>query len=320
MRRLKYIIITVIAILFAILIFSGKNGMSTKSAPPESSEKNARSPTSNKKITPRGVPGSRAELLALLKLDNARINFYGIVQDENGSPLANVGIKWSIVKSGSYAPSLGLATGARGTLQTTTDGRFKLENESGTLISIDSLSYPGYHNIDKSARSFGYGSNSDPHQPDESVPVRFVMTKDGSTKSLKTEIPLKFDWDGLPKKIELALPGGPESLILTPTRSVTKPGERGYDWNLKIQIEGAQISLGDANQTSIAPSDGYNSMLELSQTAGEQWGSSAEALIYARTSSSSFIQLRMSIDSDPRVNNTGWISLSFNPAGGIVFE
>jgi hypothetical protein len=95
-------------------------------------------------------------------------------------------------------PSLGLPTGSSGKVTTAGDGRFTIKGESGSSISFGGLELRGYHNADSMTRSFGYGSNAEPHQPDRSNPVIFVMTKDGSSKSLEKEnqFEIRLGWNG----------------------------------------------------------------------------------------------------------------------------
>jgi hypothetical protein len=88
-------------------------------------------------------------------------------------------------------------------------------NISSSTIGIEFLNYLVYHNIDNDPRSFGYG-NAEPHKPDMLKPIRFVMAKDGCQRSKKVHIPLKFDWDGLPKEFEIRLKGFSNKIILIP--------------------------------------------------------------------------------------------------------
>jgi hypothetical protein len=224
--------------------------------------------TADKKVSPKAEPSpsmvtneafssKREELRALLKADNAPIEFYGIVVNKSGKPLKEVEVSWNIVKSGSFAPSLGLATGATGLVRTSTEGRFSITNETGVTLGIKSLSKIGYHEVNRTVRSYGYGSNSEPHQPDQKNPERFVMIENGGTRSVKKEIPLRFDWDGKIKEIEIPLPGRNETMILTPEIGGQKQDARYSNWSIKIQMKDAQLITGKSGDARLAPIDGY---------------------------------------------------------------
>lgn len=263
----------------------------------------------------------RKELRALLKADNAPIEFYGVVVDESDRPLEGVEISWNIVKSGSFAPSLGLATGATGLVSTSTDGRFSITDEAGVTLEVRLLSKIGHHEVNRTVRSYGYGSNSEPHQPEQKKPERFVMIKDGGTRSVKKEIPLRFDWDGRIKEIAIPLPMRNETMTLTPKIGGEKPNARYPDWSIKIQMKGAQLITGKIGDARLAPIDGYLSEVDFKNDTDGQWGSNAIFLLYVKTDDNQFGEIMFSAYSDRGVSDpTGSLSIRWNPDGGRVFE
>jgi hypothetical protein len=147
----------------------------------------------DRQISPKPEPSATAQLRSLIESDNALIKFYGLVVDEEGSPLSDVEVSWDVLKSGSFAPSLLLPTGANGTVLSNSEGKF-LVTETGSSLSIETLIKKGYRQGRQMQASYGYGSNAQPHQPDESKPVCFLMVKDATRASVKVEIPLKFNW------------------------------------------------------------------------------------------------------------------------------
>lgn len=267
------------------------------------------------------LPNKREELLALLKADNAPIEFHGIVTDENSKPLEGVEVLWDIVKSGSFAPSLGLATRANGTVHSSNDGRFTIKNETGVTLGIKSLTKDEYHEVNRTVRSYGYGSNSKPHQPDRLKPEKFVMIRDGGNRSIKKYIPLAFDWDGKIKEISIPLSGRNEVMILTPEIIGKKPNPREYDWRIKIQIKNAVVVTGKMGDARLAPIDGYLPEIKLENDIEGQWGSEANALLYVKTADNQFGEVIFSAYSDRGATEpTGSLSIRWNPDGGRVFE
>lgn len=274
------------------------------------------------KISTLPVTVSRREQLkSLIETNDNRINFFGVVTDTEGKPLEEVQVSWDIVKSGSFAPSLGLPTGSRGTARTDTNGRFAILNESGTTVSIKSLDYSGYHNIDNAPRSFGYG-NAEPHKPDILKPIRFVMAKDGGQRSQKLNIPLKFEWDGLPKEFEIGPKGFSNRIILIPTREPLKSNERDYNWKIVIKSKDAQLIVGKNEAAPLAPESGYADSVVLQTNVEGQRGNAADALIYLKTNAGKYAELRINAYSDRGVEDsiTGRIHARWNPDGGRAFE
>jgi hypothetical protein len=276
---------------------------------------------SNQISTLPATVSRREQLKNLIETNDNRINFFGVVTDTEGKPLEEVQVSWDIVKSGSFAPSLGLPTGSRGTARTDTNGRFAILNESGTTIGIKALNYSGYHNIDNAPRSFGYG-NAEPHKPDILNPIRFVMAKDGGQRSKKVNIPLKFDWDGLPKEFEIGPKGFSDKIILIPTREPLKSNERDYNWKLVVKAKDAQLILGNNEAAPLAPESGYADSIVLQTDVEGQRGNAADALIYLKTNAGKYAELRISAYSDRGSESgiTGMIDVRWNPDGGRAFE
>jgi hypothetical protein len=267
-------------------------------------------------------PRSREEKLRKLIATNDKIvEFYGKVLDTSGKPLGAVEVTWNLIKSGSFEPSLGFPTGSRGIAKTDAAGLFSILNESGVTLSIESLRYTGYHNIDTAARSFGY-RNAEPHQPNASTPIRFVMTKDGGTRSRKVNIPLNFDWDRTPKEFEIGFEEISEKIILIPSRELQKSGERGYDWKLSVRVNDGKLILGKPGEAPIAPDSGYSNEIVIRENAGENWMSNSNCLIYLKTNSGRYAELNLNVYSDRDINDsiTGRIYVRWNVNGGREFE
>jgi hypothetical protein len=272
-------------------------------------------------VTSEALSSKREELRALLEADNASIEFHGIVVNEFGEPLKEVEVSWSIVKSGSFAPSVGLAAGATGLVSTSTDGRFSITNETGVTLRITLLSKSGYHEVNRTVRSYGYGSNSEPHQPDQKNPERFVMIENGGTRSVRKEIPLRFDWDGKIKEIAIPLPGRNETMILVPEIVGQKQNLRYSNWSIKIQMKNAQLITGKSGDARLAPIDGYLPEINLRSDTDGQWGIKANVLLYIKTTDGRFGEIMFSAYSDRGGSDpTGSLSIRWNPHGGRVFE
>lgn len=267
------------------------------------------------------LPIRNGGLKELIAGNDVAIKFYGKVTDQEGNPLEDVKVSWSLIKSGAFAPSLGFSSGSHGVVKTDAAGNFSILHELGLTLSIESLRYSGYHRLMRNPRSYGY-RNAEPHEQDPNSPVRFVMVKDGGVRSRKLDLSLKFDWDGLSHEFGTGPEGFPNKIILTPTRQPVRPGERIHDWKLVIKVQDGQIVQGVNDGNSVAPTSGYFDEIVLEKDSQGQRGDTANALIYLKTNSGIYAELRLSAYSDRGIEDsaTGYVDIRWNPDGGRVFE
>lgn len=312
-RNFLYIILFMI--LIAVWLFlptSQKNSMPTNNSIGEASK--------NQSATDSSTRPTLDKLRDIIATDDVAINFYGVVVDSESKPLENVEVEWELIKAGAFAPSLGFPTWGQGTVKTNSKGEFSILNEKGKTISIKSLKYLGYHSLMRDPRSFGY-RNAAPHQPDPVSPVRFVMVKDGGIRSQKQDIPLKFDWDGKVKEINIGKKDSLPEIQLIPTRLPVESGNFRYDWKLVIQVEEGGICKGINDGNSVAPESGYVKEVVVQADKNGLWFNNVEALIYFKTEAQEFFELRISAHADRGIDDvTGRISVRRNTEGGRIFE
>ncbi len=259
-------------------------------------------------------------MFTLLLSVNAPIDFYGIVLDENGKPLSDVEVSWEIVKAGSFVPGMGLSPGSRGNETSDRDGRFRI-HKSGSTLSIKSMSKAGYHQAPRTGNAYSYGDNAEPHKPDSKKPERYIMIKDGSKKSFKAEMPLRFDWDGQPKEFKIALNGREETMIIIPEIIVVNSNPRRHEWKVTIRFKNGELAKGEMGDARLAPKTGYISQIVLERDVGEQWGKEAKALMYVQTNDGYFGELIFNAHSDrDATGGTGRLDVRWNTEGGRAFQ
>ena len=317
---MKRIIFALVLLLIGYFIFH-YNSSKPADEPGIPIRKNTKATSSSASSAPKPEQLRTEQLRSLIELDNALIEFYGLVVDENGSPLSDVEVSWDVLKSGSFAPSLGLPTRANGIVRTNVLGRFSVE-ETGSSLSIRSLMKTGYRQGRQMQGSYGYGSKSEPYRPDDSKPERFLMVAEATQASIKLNVPLKFNWDGLPKEFEIGPKEFSGKIILIPTREPLKLGERIYNWKLVIRSKESQLILGENRDAPLAPESGYADNIVLEKDIEGQRGSKADALLYLKTNSGKYAEFRISAYSDRGVENsaTGYIDIRWNLDGGRAFE
>jgi hypothetical protein len=249
------------------------------------------------------------------------IQFYGIITDHEDRPMGDVEVTWSVLKGASLAPSLGRAGQSFGKVKTHSDGRFHVINESGYAIRIESINYPGYHNIRLEPNSFYY-DDAMPLHADPTKPASFVLVPDGGVRSKAHNMILKFDWDGQRKEFSWGTKGIPNRIIIIPEREPMKAGERIYNWKITFKMENAKVFLGINNGISLAPESGYVDEIVLEKDVGGQILASAKALIYVKTNDGIYAKVMFSAYSDRSIedSNTGNAYLKWNPNGGRAIE
>lgn len=264
----------------------------------------------------------RRNLISSLESMDAPIDFFGVIKDQNGDPVADAEISFSTVRPGSFAPSTGLPTGDRGTTRSSAQGRFEIVGRKGMSLDIDSIKKPGYHEVSHTVRSFGYGGNAAPHHPDKASPVMFIAAKNGSNRALLGEAQLRFDWDGTPVRSEVVLGGSSLTFVLTPKKGIPNQGSRKYDWSLDVALEGGKVVLGKMGVAPMAPVDGYTENMVLKHNAADPlWWAAEDAVFYFRTKEGKYGQLKISVDSDrSKTSPTGRCAVAYNEDGGRLIE
>lgn len=308
---MKRIVLLLALLLIGYLLYlSYRQNLSKQAAEPIASiSKKSEPPTRDvhAQSLPKSEPSRTEQLRSLIESDNAPIKFYGLVVDEEGRPLSDVEVSWDVLKPGSFAPSLGMPTRANGKVFTNSLGEFSVA-ETGSSLSIESLIKKGYRQGRQMQGSYGYGSKSEPYQPNESKPERFLMVKDATRASIKLNVPLKFNWDGLPKEFEIGHKGFSNKIILIPTCELSKSDGRDYNWKLVIKAQNSQLILGKNGAAPLAPDSGYTDTIVLQNDIEGQRGSKADALLYLKTDSGKYAEFRISANTrsqiqDPRQND-----------------
>jgi hypothetical protein len=261
------------------------------------------------------------KLLLALSSENSSVEFYGVVLDEKGKPLPNAKVSWDIIKSGSFAPSLGLSTGTRESVKSGSDGRFTIQKETGVTLTIRTITRDGYHQANRNGNAYSYGDNAEPHKPDHSMPERFIMIKNGTPKSFKAEVPLKFDWDGIAKEIKIDLNGREQTIVIKPELLKVDQNPTQHQWKISIGAKDAEVAKGKSGDACIAPETGYLPEIILERDVEEQWGTEAKVLLYVKTKDGYFGEIKFYAFSDvDSKSNTGRMLIRWNTEGGRAFE
>ena len=267
---------------------------------------------------PAGGGRPKESVLDVLKSDDGPITFHGQMMDGSGKSVSGATIRYSIVRSGSFAPSAGFSAGATGTVVSGADGKFSISGKTGVSLSIDSVAKEGYSETPRNVRSFPYGDNPDPHRPDPLKPEVFIVSK-GGAEVVRSDIRVRFNWDG--SSIRVPIEGLPEGFILTGTRNGPSTAEK-YDWKFTLSLEQGGVQLGVKGGGALAPDAGYQESVSIAALASDPlWSAAANEWFFFRTKGGihgrAKVFARAYRDAD---SPTGTINISYNPSGGRVVE
>lgn len=252
-----------------------------------------------------------------------RIEFYGKVVDENGTPVADAvaDLVWNDLS-------------AKGTSQrrikSDRSGLFSITGIRGKGMSVR-VGKEGYDTSKAKNRvSFEYAGFWEPtfHEPDPKNPVVFYLRKRGVPEPLLHHGPTLFAApnDGSPAVFDLrtgrkwrtGLGVGEIQVRMTTGPKV----DRRFDWTATIEaVGGAGLIQSNAEFMVIAPKDGYQNALVVSQKATDvDYDSETQVKFFVRTADGKYCRVEMRIV--PKYQDQGAVLLTtfFNPSGSTNLE
>lgn len=234
------------------------------------------------------------KLMERIRLGDVPIKFFGMVVDQDETPLSDAKVCWRVGKSGYFSGPPDI----KGTAVTNASGVFSLAGESGRVMNIERITKDGYRQAESAYYGWGFSDCADMHIPDSKHPVIFLLVKDELPKVKYIEergIPLVWN-KGLAR-----VPLGFEELelLVTATR-VRKPQEmRGFAWNVEISMNHAELFEIKSGEAPLAPKDGYQKMLRFGCSANDKfWKGNLVKKLAIKTSSGLFGKVVLDIFAD----------------------
>jgi len=240
------------------------------------------------------------KLIALVRLEDVPIKFYGIVVDQDETPLPNARVDWSITKPGYYSNP----PDVKGTVSTDQAGRFAITGETGHFLDVDNIAKDGYRQARSSYYDYSYGlASGGPHVPDAKKPEVFVLVKNElpKVKYIKDKT-FSLTWNSGSNRIPLGV--NDLELLVSATRD-KKPGQmRGFPWQVEFSIPNSELTEMDWNNTPLAPSIGYHKVFLLSDDAtdSKRHVDISDRILVFRTKSGLFGRIRISISPESEKN------------------
>jgi protocatechuate 3,4-dioxygenase beta subunit len=242
--------------------------------------------------------GRMDKLMELISLHDVPIKFFGMVVDQDETPLANAKVCWRIGKPGYFS----VPPDIKGTTATNEYGVFLVERETGRTMNIENITKDGYRQAESTYMTYGFSGVTHPHIPDVKHPVIFLLVKDRIQKVKYVEdrgIPLA--WNNGVARIPLGLDN--LELLVSPTRVMEPQKKQRFDWNVEISMNDADLYEIKSGEAPLAPREGYQKMLSFVYAASDgNWLGYIDKRLAFKTSSGLFGQVHIQLYPD-RENN-----------------
>jgi hypothetical protein len=265
-----------------------------------------------------------AKIVAMM---SAPITFYGKVVDQNGDPVPDAHIGFSLADK--FA-----ASGSNDYMKASRDGSFSIIGVKGAVLGVN-VNKEGYYQIqDVSNQRFAYGVASDGYTkppPAKENPAVFVLQKMGQAMALiKIEKYVRTERNGSPKQINLQT-GRLTSLgnfkVEAWTNDQAKDAQGHYDWKCRISVPGGGLIERKNDFAFEAPADGYRPSDEIVMPQNaERWNPQASRQYFVKLSNNHFarIEFEMVAGGDHFFSITSYLNptpgsrnLEFDPAKAI---
>ena len=254
------------------------------------------------------------------------IGFYGIVIDQNGSPVPGAKITYSIRNEFSLSDPKQVDAEP-----SDKDGRFSISGKHGASIFVNAA-HPGYYRTDAAKRTFTYYqipsqiTHDKPPTPND--PAVFRLFKKGDAEPLvrsrSGSIAIPFDGsptdlgfrNGHVKKISSGDVRVECSAVLSESSSSNAP----FSWKCKISVPGGGLILRSDQWSFIAPEDGYvqADTIDMSKSDDPHWSDSASRNYFVRLQDGKYA--RCTIDIIPNGSHYVVLESYYNPSGSRNLE
>jgi hypothetical protein len=223
-------------------------------------------------------------------LGNAPISFYGKVIDQESRPLSDVTVKVSVVVNFLATPTRSDQRLDFVIVKTDAQGKFSVQNVSGSAIQIEEIKKDGYKLSPKVGKpSFSYYPAKVQHDPEN--PNIFKMWKLMGGEVL-IQPPVwngNVSCDGTTNRFDLRTGSRSASGDLriickrTPLQVLPRLG-RKFDYSFEISVLGGGIQTTEDEITYLAPGNGYLPVFSVSQTANDpKWYGRVKREFYFKT-------------------------------------
>lgn len=260
------------------------------------------------------------------RLKNNPFDFYGVVLDQAGKPVA--GAKVVVLVQGELGSKQG---STEHDLQSDQDGRFKLEgvHSFGVIVTV---SKDGYLTLPDKHNGPWFWIIRDGTMPSKDNPAIFPLQKKGATEPLivlKTGS-VKVPTDGTVLEFNLercrVIKGQPGTFNVQMWVDAHDPkASLPFHWKFRITVPGGGIQPRANEYDFSAPSSGYQEFIETEITPGVSgWNDSRDGDYFVKQADGKYAQIRLTVRAlgdfiimQGYLNPSGSQNLEFDPAKRI---
>jgi len=260
---------------------------------------------------------TRAEKIRdFLKDADTQINFYGRVIDQEGIGVQGATINYQLERAGKIMADGSIANNnQKGQCLSAHDGLFSIQGAKGLTLTILSIEKENYRDGKQNLHSFGYRGTPDLHNADLKTPVNFLLISNNIPKTKKLyDKRLAFSWNQGPVEIPIS---SVEKITILPERDWKPDQLEGFDWQVEISMDGAELVEIEIGQAKIAPIDGYKKSFKYgSKKEDLQWGGAVRRHYAFRTNSGlyGFIDLMLRVNREDANQSTS-LEVRINESG-----
>jgi len=258
---------------------------------------------------------------------NTPVVFYGKVQDQDGTAIADANVKVAVAdRAGGGSSKLALKSDQAGLFTITSKGmslHVRVSKEGFEPVSGQEPSGQRSHG----GFDYGMALENGIHTPDPARPVVFTLYRPSRNASLVVieEQSLTIPKTGRPVVVNLAPNGGKpgrELVLRCWTNDTLKEKDGRYDWKLEIAVKGGGILERKDTGGHLAPADGYTSVLTMDMPrtlSRQQWDNDVKRTCWVKFEDQTFgrIDVRMIAGGDHFATVEGYIN---EQAGSRIFE
>jgi hypothetical protein len=250
---------------------------------------------------------TRAEKIRdFLKDADAQISFYGRVIDQEGVGVQGATINYQLERAGKLMADGSIVNNnQKAECISSNDGLFSVQGAKGLTLTILSIEKEGYRDGKQNLNSFGYRGTPDLHNADSKNPVNFLLIRNDIPKTKKLyHNRLMFSWNQGPVQIPIPNVG---KITIVPKRDWKPDQIRGFDWQVEIFIDGAEMVEFEIGQAKIAPKDGYQKSFKYgSKKEDAHWSGGFNRYYVFRTKDGlyGFINFRLTADIEDGAQST----------------
>ena len=222
--------------------------------------------------------------IAFAKRNNAPIAFYGRVVDQDGKPLEEVAVDFTVTAIPMIPVLWGLDETMKVSSVSDQNGLFSVEGKRGTGLDVTGLKKEGYRKSgyyqQGNVRYEPYGSQT--HIPDRNKPVEFMMIRDDLPKAEKVfDKQLQLKWNAGTTTKDFGSNIGKLEVSASRTGRDANDTIKKFEWKVKLRADGFTIKkLPDKNER-MAPLTGYSPNNQVGYSPDEKIWSSEVVASYA---------------------------------------